>query len=85
MSRILVIEDDPSILQGLEEALRAEGYAVSSASDGVTGWQLVREADAALLVLDLMLPGMSGFDLLRKLVSLRGGAQPKNKEDEAVG
>ena len=65
--RILVIEDDASILEGLVAALTSEGYAVDTASDGTQGWQKAQSAQAELLVLDLMLPGMSGLEIAKKL------------------
>jgi len=65
--RILVIEDDASILEGLVAALTSEGYVVDTASDGTQGWQKAQSAQAELLVLDLMLPGMSGLEIAKKL------------------
>jgi DNA-binding response OmpR family regulator len=64
---ILAIEDDPAILRGLSDNLRFEGYAVLTATDGETGYQLLRERKPDLIVLDLMLPRMSGYELCRKL------------------
>lgn len=65
--RVLVVEDEPDLLRALEKALQEEGYAVDTASDGeeglfkATGW----EYDA--VVLDLMLPGLDGWELLQRL------------------
>src|SRR5262245_41164297 len=67
MTRVLVIEDDPAILRGLVDNLKFEGYEVISASDGQTGYQLHRSQKPDLVVLDLMLPRMSGLELCRKL------------------
>ena len=67
MTSILAIEDDPAILRGLADNLRFEGYEVMTASDGETGYQLQRERKPDLIVLDLMLPRMSGFEFCRKL------------------
>jgi DNA-binding response OmpR family regulator len=67
MTTILAIEDDPAILRGLSDNLRFEGYEVIAASDGETGYRLQRERKPDLIVLDLMLPRMSGFELCRKL------------------
>ena len=67
MSRVLVIEDDPAILQGLEENLRFEGYEVASALDGAAGYDRVAAFGPDLILLDLMLPAMSGLDVCRKL------------------
>jgi DNA-binding response OmpR family regulator len=64
---VLVIEDDPAILRGLSDNLRFEGYEVVTASDGETGYQLQRQHKPDLILLDLMLPRMSGLELCRKL------------------
>jgi DNA-binding response OmpR family regulator len=67
MSRVLVVEDDPAILHGLQESLRLERHDVLSASDGETGYRLAREKKPDLLILDLMLPKMGGFEICRRL------------------
>jgi len=67
MTLVLAIEDDPAILRGLSDNLRFEGYEVITASDGETGYQLQRERRPDLIVLDLMLPRMSGLEFCRKL------------------
>jgi DNA-binding response OmpR family regulator len=67
MTTVLAIEDDPAILRGLSDNLRFEGYTVLTASDGETGYQLQRERKPDLIVLDLMLPRMSGYEFCRKL------------------
>ncbi len=64
---ILVIEDDPSITMGLELNLRAEGYQVLLAHDGEEGLEKAREKDIDLVILDVMLPGLNGFEVLRTL------------------
>jgi DNA-binding response OmpR family regulator len=65
--RILVIEDDPSILRGLQLNLTLEGYSVRSATDGETGLQLARAERFDLLVVDVMLPRLGGLELIREL------------------
>jgi DNA-binding response OmpR family regulator len=67
MSRVLVIEDDPAILRGLVVNLREDSYDVITASDGEAGYRLAREKAPDLIVLDLMLPRMSGYEVCRKL------------------
>ncbi len=69
MSRILVVEDDPAILRGLSETLRRESYDVLTAADGETGYRLVREKGPDRLILDLMLPKLSGYEICRKMRS----------------
>jgi DNA-binding response OmpR family regulator len=65
--RILVIEDDPSIVLGLRMNLEAEGYAVDVAEDGEAGLAGARARQADLIILDIMLPRLNGFEVLRKL------------------
>jgi DNA-binding response OmpR family regulator len=67
MITVLAIEDDPAILGGLSDNLRFEGYEVVTATDGETGYHLQREHKPDLILLDLMLPRMSGLELCRKL------------------
>ncbi len=64
---ILVIEDDQSISLGLQMNLEAEGYRVSVAADGDAGLELARSAAPDLIILDIMLPGLNGLELLRRL------------------
>ena len=65
MSTVLVVEDDPAILDAVSYNLKRDGYNVVSSSDGLDGLRLAREVDPDLIVLDLMLPRMSGLDLCR--------------------
>jgi len=67
VAEILIIEDEESILMALEDDLTLEGYTVTTASDGETGFKLASEKCFDLLILDIMLPGMNGFDVCRKL------------------
>ncbi len=70
MRTILVIEDDLALARGLVDNLRFEGLEASSVSSGEEGLARLRERPFDLLLLDLMLPSMSGFDVLRALSSL---------------
>lgn len=65
--RILVVEDDQDLLRGLVQAFREEAYAVDSASDGESGLQQSLVFDYDLVVLDVMLPGINGLELMREL------------------
>jgi DNA-binding response OmpR family regulator len=67
MTTVLAIEDDPAILRGLTDNLRFEGYDVITATDGETGYHLQQERKPDLILLDLMLPRMSGLEFCRKL------------------
>ncbi|MBV9802267.1 MAG: response regulator transcription factor [Solirubrobacterales bacterium] len=62
--QILVIEDEPGIVDFLERGLRAQGFEVTSAMDGVSGAEAAVNQEVDLVVLDLMLPGRSGLDVL---------------------
>jgi len=69
MVKILVIEDEESILSGLKDNLGGEGYNVSTASDGKKGLAKALEEDPDIVLLDVMLPGMSGFDICKEIKS----------------
>jgi DNA-binding response OmpR family regulator len=65
--KIVVIEDDPSILRGLQLNLGMEGYLVRSASDGETGLVLARTEKPDLVLVDVMLPRLGGLDVVREI------------------
>lgn len=67
MERILLIEDDASILKGLTLNLRFEGYQVQVAEDGERGLEMAIQSPVSLIILDLMLPRMNGYEVLRNL------------------
>jgi len=67
--RIVVIEDEDDILEVIEHNLSREGYAVFSATNGGDGLQMVKSKTPDLVLLDLMLPGMDGIEVCRKLKS----------------
>ncbi len=67
MARILIVDDEPSIVLAVRDELLFEGFQVESASDGPTGVQKAREWKPDVLLLDLMLPGMNGYELCRRL------------------
>jgi DNA-binding response OmpR family regulator len=67
MKRILIIEDDVAILRGLKDNLEYESYEVLTASDGEEGYFLIKEKKPDLIILDLMLPKMNGYELCRKV------------------
>jgi DNA-binding response OmpR family regulator len=66
MKRILIIEDDLAILRGLKDNLEYESYEVLTATDGEQGYSLMQEKKPDLVILDLMLPRMSGYEICRK-------------------
>ena len=67
MKKILIIEDDPSILLGLEELFKTENYKVLTSEDGDEGLQIAISQRPDLILLDINLPSLSGFDICRKL------------------
>jgi DNA-binding response OmpR family regulator len=64
MSRVLIVEDEPAYVDALEVALGQEGFAVESAVDGRAGLAAFRALEPDLVLLDLMLPVVSGLDVL---------------------
>jgi two-component system alkaline phosphatase synthesis response regulator PhoP len=73
MTTILIVEDNPDLAFGLRRTLEFEGYDVLLAEEGANGLELARSSDPALVILDLMLPEMNGFKLLREL--RKGGSR----------
>ncbi|MFI5808244.1 response regulator [Streptomyces sp. NPDC051561] len=67
MSRVLLIEDDPSVREGVELGLRRRGHEVRAAANGEAGLAALAEFRPDLLLLDLMLPGMNGVQVCRKV------------------
>jgi two-component system OmpR family response regulator len=65
--RILIVEDDPSLASGLGRILQAEGYAVDVTSRGEDAVQAARQERFDMVILDVGLPGIDGFELLRRL------------------
>jgi two-component system, OmpR family, copper resistance phosphate regulon response regulator CusR len=65
--RILVVEDDPKLADYLHKALGENGYVVDVARDGIEGRRLAIDGDYAMVVLDIMLPGVDGFGVLKAL------------------
>jgi len=67
VTRILVVEDNRNLATGLRNNLEIEGYEVDVAADGANGLALARSSSPDLVILDLMLPGMDGYHVLRTL------------------
>ena len=65
--RLLVVEDEPRLAAALRRGLAAEGFVVETTADGVTGLEMARHGDFDAIVLDIMLPRMSGYDVVRTL------------------
>ena len=65
--RVLVVEDDRRMSHLLEQALREEGYVVATAGNGRDGFEMAAGSGFDLIVLDVMLPEMDGFEIARRL------------------
>jgi len=65
--RLLLVEDEKKVADFVARGLRAEMYALDVAYDGITGWEMASKRQYDLIILDLMLPGMNGAELLRRL------------------
>ena len=75
MKEILVVDDEKDIVDAIEYNLKNEGFKVAKSYDGLTAVKMAREKLPVLIILDLMLPGMSGLDVCK---SLKGGAATSN-------
>src|SRR2546425_12692608 len=73
-SRVLVVEDDPRLASTLDRVLAAEGHDVEVAADGNDALHRARERPFDLVVLDIMLPGLDGISVCRRLRSTGSGA-----------
>lgn len=67
MDRILIIEDDKAILMGLKDDLEYEGYKVATALNGKEGLKMAMDGNFQLIILDILLPGLNGFEVCKKL------------------
>lgn len=67
MNKVLVIEDNANLAFGLTRSLESEGYEVEAAEDGLRGFEMASSGNPDLIVLDLMLPGMDGYTILKQL------------------
>jgi two-component system copper resistance phosphate regulon response regulator CusR len=65
--RLLLVEDEKKVSELVARALRQESYAVDVADDGVSGWELAQAYEYDLIILDLMLPGLPGEELLKRI------------------
>lgn len=67
MERLLIVDDDAELCELLAERLEREGFSLEAVHEGVRGLERARSGEHALVILDLMLPGLGGLDLLRRL------------------
>ena len=65
--RILLVEDEKKVADIIERGLKAERYAVDVCHDGQQGWETANAYDYDLLILDLMLPGLSGTEIMERV------------------
>ena len=67
MDNILIVEDDKAILFALKDDLEYEGYKVFTATDGKEGLKLAQDSDFQIIILDILLPGLTGLEICKKL------------------
>ena len=67
MGRILLVDDEPLFLERIKPYLEGKGYSVETAPDGKTALEKVRQLNPVLILLDVMMPGLSGFEVLAQL------------------
>jgi len=67
MDNILIVEDDKAILTAIKDDLEYEGYKVSTAMDGKDGLKLAQDSDFQIIILDILLPGLTGLEVCKKL------------------
>ncbi|BBI61536.1 hypothetical protein HSBAA_28420 [Vreelandella sulfidaeris] len=75
MAKVLVVDDEPNIVLSLEFLMEQAGFEVVTAEDGEQALARVKDAQPDLLLLDISLPGISGFDVLERLRSEEATAQ----------
>ena len=73
VKHILIVEDEPNIVESLSFLLEREGFTVSSEKDGAMAMDQIRALNPDLVILDVMLPNRSGFDILRDIGALAHG------------
>ncbi|HEX9119494.1 MAG TPA: response regulator, partial [Terriglobales bacterium] len=73
MTKILIIEDEPNMVAGLRDNFEFEGYEVAAAYDGVEGLERALKDSPDLVLLDVMMPKMSGLDVCKQLKVKRPG------------
>ncbi len=92
---VLLIEDEPNIIEAITYLLRQDGWSVTAQSDGARAIEMVRTTEPDLLILDVMLPGKSGFEILQELratddtsdlpiLMLTAKGQARDREEAAV-
>ncbi len=75
MKSILLIEDTPEILENLTEFFELKGYKVFGASNGIMGIELAQKHAPRLIICDALMPGIDGFEVLRRLTSIPNTAK----------
>ena len=88
-ARILIVEDDPAILNGLQDVLVFNGFAATGISDGMEGLSAILDESYDLVLLDVMLPGLDGFSICREVREKKPGQSiimitAKGAEDDIV-
>ena len=67
VKKVLVVDDDPVVIRLVKELLKTQGYVVETAKDGIDAMVMVKKEIPDLIVLDIMMPELNGYDVLRTL------------------
>ena len=67
VKKVLVVDDDPVVIRLVKELLKTQGYVVETAKDGIDAMVVVKKEKPDLIVLDIMMPELNGYDVLRTL------------------
>ena len=67
VKKVLVVDDDPVVIRLVKELLKTQGYVVETAKDGIDAMVMVKKEMPDLIVLDIMMPELNGYDVLRTL------------------
>ena len=85
MTKILIVEDDPAISETVAYNLVSEGYQIQVASDGLEGLELAREMQPDLVILDIMLPKMSGLFIAQTTLAQATKSRRKKHKLDCIG
>jgi CheY-like chemotaxis protein len=77
MPSVLVVDDEPQVVWVLQFSLEAEGYTTYAASNGMEALSEIAQHQPAMMVLDIMMPGMDGWSLLEEMLKLPDGGRPR--------
>ncbi len=85
MAKVLIVDDEPNIVLSLEFLMRKDGHEVQSAPDGARALALAERFRPDLVLLDVMMPGMDGYEVCRRLRAGAAGGSPRIVMLTAIG